>query len=59
VEEVLGKGMFGTVYKAQHTETHLVVALKQIDLTSIEKTKLPGVMVRGTATKKFMGLGKR
>lgn len=45
VDEILGKGMFGTVYKAEHIETHVVVALKQIDLTSIEKAKLPGVMV--------------
>eukprot|EP01127_Copromyxa_protea_P019524 TRINITY_DN6366_c0_g1_i1.p1 TRINITY_DN6366_c0_g1~~TRINITY_DN6366_c0_g1_i1.p1 ORF type:complete len:469 (-),score=114.01 TRINITY_DN6366_c0_g1_i1:20-1402(-) len=43
VDEVLGRGMFGVVYKAEHAETHLVVAIKQIDLTSIEKSKLPGV----------------
>eukprot|EP01126_Amoeba_proteus_P033249 TRINITY_DN3260_c0_g3_i1.p1 TRINITY_DN3260_c0_g3~~TRINITY_DN3260_c0_g3_i1.p1 ORF type:complete len:526 (+),score=112.53 TRINITY_DN3260_c0_g3_i1:225-1802(+) len=44
VEDELGRGMFGVVYKGTNTQNGLPVAIKQIDLTAIDKTKLPVVM---------------
>eukprot|EP01126_Amoeba_proteus_P055768 TRINITY_DN6945_c0_g1_i3.p1 TRINITY_DN6945_c0_g1~~TRINITY_DN6945_c0_g1_i3.p1 ORF type:complete len:348 (-),score=81.31 TRINITY_DN6945_c0_g1_i3:163-1206(-) len=41
VEEEIGKGMFGIVYKGIHSQTGLTVAIKQIDLSVLDKTKLP------------------
>jgi len=44
IEEELGKGMFGTVYKGVKTGVGSVVAIKQIDKEMVDKDKLPSIM---------------
>ena len=44
--ELLGRGAFGSVYKALDLNTGGAVAIKQISLSNIPAAELPSIMVR-------------
>lgn len=44
VEEDLDKTPFGMVYKGLHTDTGVVVAIKQVDKELVDKDKLPALL---------------
>lgn len=46
--DCLGKGAFGSVYKAFNWNTGETVAIKQIKLTDLPKSELRVIMVRGS-----------
>jgi serine/threonine protein kinase len=51
LEEAIGKGAFGTVYKAINTDNGTFAAIKRISLANVPKEEVSSIMVRWECTR--------